>query len=229
MDYGVFLPNGCQLTHGQGANVKKPFADIPLEMHELAPGGNSRLYTGQFGIIRFDASLRLPRHVHISTAPGPQDNHGGASNAAATAPLITSTGNTPATSKSKSKRSLVTERILVLNGVAMVELSGTIYVVAPHTLVTIAPGVPHTWTACPAGVRLPDGLVSRGEFLMVYEYEEVTGFFPTSQTETLRSVDEYVAHEGGLEDIRFPALTREDVVRDVSVVWNREITKLSLS
>jgi hypothetical protein len=131
------------------------------------------------------------------------------------------------TGKKKGK-SLVTERILVLNGVAMVELSGKVYVVAPHTLVTISPGVPHTWTACPAGVRLPEGQVSRGEFLMVYEYEEVTGFFPTAQTETLGSVDEYVPHRGSLEDIRFPALTREDVVRDASVVWNREIVKLEL-
>jgi hypothetical protein len=77
MEYGVTLPNGCQLTHGQAANVKKPFADIPVEMHELAPGGDSRLYAGQFGIIPFDASLRLPRHVHISVGreqPGPQQD-----------------------------------------------------------------------------------------------------------------------------------------------------------
>ena len=61
----------------------------------------------------------------------------------------------------------VAERILVLNGVGMMELNGEMYVVAPGSLVEIAPGVPHTWTACPPGVTLPDHTASDGRFLMI--------------------------------------------------------------
>ena len=71
------------------------------------------------------------------------------------------------------KTKLVDERILVLSGVGAVEIAGKIYVTAPGTLVDAVGGVPHTWSACPAGVRLPDGTVSDGKFTMVYEYEEV--------------------------------------------------------
>jgi hypothetical protein len=49
---------------------------------------------------------------------------------------------------------LVAERILVLNGVALTELAGEIYVAAPGTMVEIEPGVPHTWSACPVGCRV---------------------------------------------------------------------------
>jgi hypothetical protein len=199
MVLGINLPNGYQITHRNGSNIKAPFPDIPLEMHELFDGDSGDLnksYRGQFGFIPFDSSLRLPRHVHI----GPPDKDG--------------------------KKMLVTERILVLNGVALVELSGIVYVVAPGSLVTICAGVPHTWTACPAGVKLPDGQVSDGTFLMVYEYEEVTGFFPTKQTDTLTSADQYIRYEGDLEEIRFPNLTKEEVVGNASIFWDRQITDL---
>lgn len=96
-----------------------------------------------------------------------------------------------------SKQKLVDERILVLNGVGLVEIAGKVYVgmfivsgsaviftaravvddlarvltghyiVAPGTLVDAIGGVPHTWTACPPGVKLPDGSVSKGTFTMV--------------------------------------------------------------
>ena len=64
---------------------------------------------------------------------------------------------------------LVAERILVVDGIALTELNGAIHVVAPGTLVEISPGVPHAWTGCPPGVLLPDGSVSDGRFLMIYE------------------------------------------------------------
>ncbi|KAK7219085.1 hypothetical protein V2G26_007088 [Clonostachys chloroleuca] len=113
---------------------------------------------------------------------------------------------------------LVYERIFVIGGVALVELGGKIYVIPPQTLVTIAPGVPHTWTACPKGVNLSkntgsnekDEIISEGRFLMLYEYEETTGFFPTAQTETLTSVEEYVRCDD-LESIRIPLLTAQEV------------------
>ena len=122
MSTGVALPHGCRVTHGSGANVKTPFPDIPLVMHELHAGGGS--FGGQFGFIPFTDRLRLPRHVHLDEAEGGD---------------------------------LLAERILVLNGVGLTELGGAIVLVAPGSLVDIAPGVPHTWTACPPGVRLPDG------------------------------------------------------------------------
>ena len=197
---GVLLPNGCRVAHGQGTNVKRPFSDIPVVMHELDGGGfpgQSRAYCGQFGFIPFDASLRLPRHVHIGISHQPP-----------------------------GENVLVTERILVLQGVAMVELNGDVYVIAPGSLVTIGPGVPHTWTACPPGVKLPDGEVSDGSFFMVYEYEEPTGFFPTQTTKSLGGVDEYESYGGDLEDIRFPEMTKEEVVEKASFIWNHDVLKL---
>jgi quercetin dioxygenase-like cupin family protein len=47
---------------------------------------------------------------------------------------------------------LIDERILVLHGVGLVEIAGKIWTVAPGSLAELAGGVPHTWTACPAGV-----------------------------------------------------------------------------
>ena len=173
-------------------------------------------FAGQFGLIDFDTSVRLPRHVHIAP-PGTDD---------------------------PSKQRFVAERILVLQGTALTELNGEIYIIPPRTLVTIAPGVPHTWTACPAGVSpasaFPewdadmlgelDRTVSEGRFLMVYEYEEETGFFPTKQVETLRSVNEYVrAGDEELEALRFPELSAKEVLDRGWVVWGKECRRLSKS
>lgn len=66
-----------------------------------------------------------------------------------------------------AKKKLVDERILVLNGVGLVEIAGQIWATAPGTLVDAIGGVPHTWSAAPAGVKLPDGTVSNGKFTMV--------------------------------------------------------------
>lgn len=191
---GVLLSNGCRITHGEGANVKKPFPQIPVVMHELNAGSISSTassYRGQFGFIPFNHLLRLPRHVHIS-----------------------GTG---------SEKRLVAERIMVLNGAAMVELNGEIYLVSPGSLVDIRPGVPHTWTVCPSGVQLPDGYVTNGTFTMVYEYEEPTGFFPTQETRTLSDVNEYEPYEGPLDRIQFPSLPPQQVVEQATFVWHHDI------
>lgn len=118
---------------------------------------------------------------------------------------------------------LLSERILVLNGVGVTELGGEIFVVAPGSLVDIPPGLPHTWNACPAGVVLPDGSVSDGHFTMVYNYSETTKFYPTAQTRTLHDVRDYDAFTGDVEDIRFPRLTAADVVASASCVWDRDL------
>lgn len=72
-----------------------------------------------------------------------------------------------------------------------------------------------------------DACVSEGRFLMVYEYEEETGFFPTSQTETLTDVKEYVrAPENELEGLRFKALSKDQLLENGWVVWGRECRKV---
>lgn len=188
---GLLLSNNCRFTHGSGANIKRPFPDIDLAMHELDAGDDARSFCGQFGFIPFTDELRLPRHVHISdTASAPK---------------------------------LLAERILVLNGVALTELNGDVFLVAPGTLVDIAAGVPHTWTACPAGVSLPDGTTSDGRFLMIYEYGERTGFFPCATTHPLATVTEYEPYEGDLQAIRFPWMTPQEVAERARLVWNRQI------
>mgnify|MGYP001035926328 CR=1 FL=1 len=202
--YGITLSNGSQIVHGSGAKVKDPFTHIPVTLNELSPGliGSRPAFRGQSGFIEFDTTIRLPRHVHISPNMDPKEGP-----------------------------SLVYERIFVVGGVALVELGGQIYVIPPMSLVTIAPGVPHTWTACPGGVNISkitglrgtEEIISPGKFLMLYEYEEITGFFPTAQTETLKSAEDYVQCDD-LESIRIPSLTAQEVeeqcffVRDVNIM-----------
>jgi hypothetical protein len=119
----------------------------------------------------------------------------------------------------------VAERILVLNGVALTELAGEVYVAAPGTMVEIEPGIPHTWTACPPGVGLPDGIVSDGRFLMVYEYSGQTGFYPTRSTKAISSTAEYERYDGDLEAIRFPNLDADEVIATGTLIWNNQTTK----
>ncbi|EXJ65990.1 uncharacterized protein A1O5_10967 [Cladophialophora psammophila CBS 110553] len=205
--YGVTLPNGCNIVHGQGANIKHPFSDIPVEMHELDPGGRTA-FSGQVGFIGFSTDFRLPRHVHIAPA---------------SSSAMSGNGSAPA-------QRFIAERIVVLNGVALVELNGEIYVIPPQSLVTIAPGVPHTWTACPAGVSVPvpqgsAAVQSEGTFLMLYEYEEPTAFFPTRQTKTLTHVDEYERCDD-LESIRIPHLSADEVRQKCWFVWDSQVSRL---
>jgi hypothetical protein len=210
-EYGIMLPNGCKITHGAGGKIKRPFIDVDVKLHELSPGSTrdmpSPSFGGQAGLIEFTTATRLPRHVHISQL------------------------GSPSIGRSLAPR-LVSERIFVMDGVALVELNGEIYVVPPKSLVTIAAGVPHTWTACPAGVDistaldLPSGVgcVSEGTFLMLYEYEEPTGFFPTAQTERIQTVDEYVRCDD-LEEIRIPKLTPQEVIEGCWFLWNKKLAR----
>ena len=196
---GVVLADAGRVTHGSGANVKKPFDDLPVIMHELhagsALGDGGLSFHGQFGLIAFNADFRLPRHVHMAeAAPGREPR-------------------------------LIAERILVVNGVGLVELNGEILLVAPNSLIEINAGVPHTWTACAPGVVLPDGTVSDGRFLMIYDYPERTNFYPTASTKPLADAGAYEPHAGDLEAIRFPQLTAADVVACASFVWDRQVRR----
>lgn len=101
-------------------------------------------------------------------------------------------------------------------------MNGELYVIPPKTLVTIAAGVPHTWTACPKGVVVGNEVEAQGRFLMVYEYEEPTAFYPTKQTGTMGGVSEYVKCED-LEAIRIPLLSRDEVNQRCFFVWNEEL------
>lgn len=193
---GVKLENGTRVTHGTGANVKVPLAGFPVTMHELYTGYNEDAklsFAGQFGFIEFHTDCRLPRHVHMIR------------------------------NVETGMLEMLPERILVLNGVAVTELCGEYFVVAPGTLVDIPSGVPHTWNACPAGIKLPDGTVSDGHFTMVYNYSDETSFFPTEQTALLTQADEYRAYEGELKDIRFPVMSTEEIASKARLVWNTEL------
>lgn len=70
-EVGVAFANGCRITHGNGANVKRPFKDIDLTMHELSPS-NSKGFKGQLGFIEFDTECRLP----VSAANVPSKGRG---------------------------------------------------------------------------------------------------------------------------------------------------------
>lgn len=193
---GFLLANGCRITHGTGATVKTPFSGIPLTMHELYPGGTLEVpltQRGQLGFIPFNHELRLPRHVHVTMADRDED------------------------------RRLLAERILVTGGVGLVELNGSIFVIPEGALVDIPEGVPHTWSACPPGVELPDGTQATGQFLMVYDYAEPTSFFPIEGTKTLGSMKDYIRYDGRLEDICFPKLTAQQVTAEAAFVWNDQL------
>lgn len=191
---GYTFPHGCRITHGEGANVKKPFKDIDLTMYELSPS-NDKGFRGALGFIDFTTEYRLPRHIHMTI----------------------------------DKKSLIDERIMILHGVALVEIAGEYFAVASGSLVYTRGGVPHTFTACPAGVKLPDGSVSSGMFTMVYEYEEPTTFFPTESVQVVDDPADYKPWAGDLESIRFPKMSAQDVVEKGSIIFNKEKSKLSLA
>jgi hypothetical protein len=70
---------------------------------------------------------------------------------------------------------------------------------------------------------LPDGVVSDGSFLMIYEYSAPTGFFPTTAIKPLTCVADYERWDGDLEQIRFPAISAREVVASTSFVWGTEL------
>lgn len=192
-DLGYHFPNGCRITHGTGANVKKPFDFMSLIMHTFTIT-SAKNFHGQLGYIEFTTEHRLPRHIHMDL----------------------------------EQKKLVDERIMVIGGVGIVEVAGEYWVVAPGSLVDAIGGVPHTWSACPAGVKLPDGTVSNGTFTMIFEYEDETKFFPTKSTKCITDVADYEEHKGDLEEIRFPVLTAQDVVDKAKIIFNKDKLGLEL-
>ncbi|KAH8881295.1 hypothetical protein GQ53DRAFT_832487 [Thozetella sp. PMI_491] len=205
-EYGFLLPDGSRIVTGSGVHVRSAFPpdlDIPGTLHMFSVGNandaDTPCFRGPMGFFPFDTTMRMPRHVHMSTGPGPQ-------------------------------RYLV-EKVYAVSGIGLAELAGEVYVVPPRTMVMIAPGVPHTWTACPPGLDLKalgvdkDGIVSDGTFNALFEYEDATTFFPTQQKERLHEVDNYIACED-LHGIRFPKMEVEDVVREAWFVSGEGVRKL---
>lgn len=191
---GLIFPSGCRISHGSGAQVKKPFADVDVTMHNFSLK-NAQAFSGQLGYMEFTSEVRLPRHIHMDL----------------------------------QKQAFIDERILVLHGVGLVEIEGEYFVVAPGSLVDAIGGVPHTWTACPSGVSLPDGTISNGTFTMVYEYEDTTTFFPTTLTKAIKDVSDYEEFRGSLDEIRMPKFSAREVVETATVVINKERLKLRLA
>jgi hypothetical protein len=209
-NYGFTLSNGTKFIHGEGVMVKDaypPELNIPGQLQFFSPGGEvdsqTPCFCGPHGVFLFDDNLRMPRHVHMS----PKASGGG--------------------------NRYIVEKILVMNGVALAELCGEIYVVPPNTMVLIGPGVPHTWTACPPGLDLQDlgisgdeKIASEGKFIAVFEYEKPTGFFPTAQTNVLKEEGEYIKCDE-LHEIQIPAFTLEQLKKDAWFVWGRGARKIS--
>jgi len=209
LEYGFALDNGTRIIHGQGSLVKDGFTpdlNIPGKLEVFSPGHRADpgvpCFCGPQGLFPFTTENRMPRHVHMSN-----------------------------NSSGKGKRYIV-EKLHVLEGIALAELGGQIYVIPPKTLVLIGPGVPHSWTACPPGLDLEalgvtdsGKIVSEGRFTAVYEYEEPTAFYPTRQTETLKDESDYIECTD-LQSIRFPKMEVADVVKDAWFVWDRTVRKL---
>lgn len=209
-DYGFKLANGTRIVHGDGVNVRNAYpveAKIPGQLHVFNPGSKTDPTTPTFcgpnGLFAFDVNTRMPRHVHMS-------------------PKASGEGNR-----------YIVEKIIVLNGVAIAELGGEVYVVPPNTMVLIGPGVPHTWTACPVGLDFQElgvsgdeRIVSEGKFLAVYEYEEPTAFFPTAQTNLLEDEKDYVKCSD-LHSIQIPAFSLEELKRNAWFVWGKKAYKIS--
>ena len=229
---GVVLHDGVtRVVHGSAVDVRSAFPPelgIPGTLHLFTKGraggeASSPAFCGAMGVFPFDTSMRMPRHVHVSPpvavdalGRGP-DPAAGAGDGAAAAPRY------------------IVEKVLAIAGIGLAELAGEIYVVPPMSMVLIGAGVPHSWTACPAGLDLralgvagPDydgELVSDGRFLATFEYEDATTFYPTAQTGRLAGTGEYV-HCADLHAIRFPALTVEEVVERAWFVWGTKVWKL---
>jgi len=192
---GIALSNGTRITHGTGGITRRPLPGAPVVMNELYSGPSSNdAYSFAGQLGVIQFNVDCRLPRHVHI--GERDTGEGV---------------------------LLPERILVLNGCGLTELGGEIFLVGPGSLVDIPPGLPHTWNACPPGVVLPDGSKSDGQFTMVYNYSEPTKFYPTAQTGSISSVDQYTAFEGDLETIRFPELTASDVASRARLVWNLDL------
>ena len=207
-EYGFLLENGTRIVHGEGSllrNAFPPEMNLPGKMQMFAPGNSGDAsypgFRGPSGLFEFDTSCRMPRHVHM------------------------------AAKDESSEMEYVVEKIIVLNGVAVAELEGGLYVIPPKTMVTIARGVPHTWVAASPGLNLQllgvsdEEIVSDGQFLAVYEYEKTSAFFPTKQTHTLLEESDYVKCDD-LHSIRIPEMSVDYLKKEAFFVWGRTCRRL---
>lgn len=206
-EYGIRLPHGTRIMHGEGVNTKNALpSDLGItgKLHVFNEG-----HAGDPSIPCFKGAFGV--FPFDTTIRMPRHVH-----------ISVGTEN----------RRYLMEKILVMNGVALAELAGELYVIPPMTSVLIAPGVPHSWTAAPIGLNLRElgicesNVVADGKFDAVYEYEDATGFFPTAQTERLDDVTLYKAHDH-VQEIRIPEMQVEDVVRDAWFIWGRTVRKAS--
>jgi quercetin dioxygenase-like cupin family protein len=206
--YGFELENGTRIVHGQGSirrDAFPPEMKLPGTMQVLTPGNRGDAscpsFSGPSGLFQFDTSCRMPRHVHMA----PKDD--------------------------STAMGYVVEKVIVLNGIAIAELGGEVYVVPPKTMVTIARGVPHAWVAASPGLDLQEigvadeKVVSDGQFLAVYEYETATAFFPTKQTQTLREESDYVKCDE-LHSIIIPDMSIDYLKKKAYFIWGRTCRKL---
>lgn len=207
-EFGFTLANGTRIVHGEGSLIKpaySPELGLPGILQVLSPGHGSDSccvsFSGPNGLFQFDTTCRMPRHVHMSPR--------------ADGPGLR----------------YVVEKLIILNGIAVAEIEGEIYVIPPGCMVTIAHGVPHAWVAASEGLDLQalgvadESLVSDGRFLAVYEYEEPTGFYPTAQTKTLVNEEEYVQCDD-LHSIRIADMDVEYLKKNAWFVWGRSCRKL---
>ncbi|KAL3450250.1 hypothetical protein BJX65DRAFT_305095 [Aspergillus insuetus] len=217
-EYGFLLPNKTRIVHGAGSAKRDafpPHVEIPGQLQTFSGGhandpSSTPCFCGPHGILPFTTETRMPRHVHMSAAEP---------------------------TNTKQQRRYVVEKIMVMDGVAVAELGGEIYVIPPYTLVLIGAGVPHTWTACPKGIDFRElgfgagdaedeaAAVSTGSFVAVFEYEAPTAFYPTAQTETLTTEEDYVRCED-LHSIRIPSMTAAELKEQAWFVWGKMVRKL---
>jgi hypothetical protein len=207
-EYGFTLPNGVHIVHGEGALGKDAFPPeigIPGKLYEFSPGCTLDSQTPAFRGAQgcYEFDVNVRMPRHVHVAR-----------------------------EGLGEQRFVVEKIFIPYGVALAEFGGELFVIPPKTLILIAAGVPHTWTACPPGLNVTkalgltgrDKIISDGKFMAVYEYEESTGFFPTAQTNTLRHASEYVRCED-LHSIRIPKLEVDEVLQQAFIVWGKNAQK----
>lgn len=207
--FGFLLRNGSRVVHGSGVPKIPAFKsepNIPGILHLYNPGaaGDPSGATPSFRGAHgyFPFDMSMRMPRHVHISP-----------------------------PSLGPPRFITEKVLTLTGVGMVELAGEIFVVPPLTMIMIAAGVPHTWMPAPPGLDFQalgladEKLKSNGNFTATFEYSDDTSFFPTAQTERLNSVEDYIACND-LERIRFPEMTVEDVKKQAFFIWGHNALKL---
>ncbi|KAH7318949.1 hypothetical protein BKA65DRAFT_482479 [Rhexocercosporidium sp. MPI-PUGE-AT-0058] len=224
--YGFLLPSGTRIIHGTGSFVRDAYPlelNIPATLRILNPGHTvdptTPSWSGSMGIVEFNTTVRMPRHVHLA-----------------------------AKKRGKGQR-LVAERITVIGGVAVTEQAGKLFVVPPNSMVIAAAGVPHAWYAymprsprnfpvyleqSPPGIDFralglsgDEPLVSTGKFTAIFEYEDNTGFYATAQTDVVKKAEDYV-QATDLQSIRIPEMSIEELKKRARWVWGREARRLDV-